>query len=132
MLGDQRLRVNGGTPEGRQSRRFTQVSQRDAGVAQQATAFGAHDWCTSEFLFEAGLVEGEQFQKVGLMEVGSRAGLHGSSRLRKAVPWADGKAIVAAKNAIADGGSELDRDGAFQFNGQVRNTTARVELERSG
>src|SRR4051812_26441111 len=50
----------------------------------------------------------------------------------ESIPGARGEAIVAAVNAVADGGAEFDWNRAFQFDGEVRNTAARVELERRG
>src|SRR5690349_7332370 len=50
----------------------------------------------------------------------------------KTIPRAGGEAIVAAVNAIANGRAEFDRDRAFQFDGEVGNATACLELKRGG
>jgi tRNA threonylcarbamoyl adenosine modification protein YjeE len=62
----------------------------------------------------------------------SSAGLTSKSasraRARELVPRADELAVVAAVDAVADGGAELDRDRALRFDRQVRDAAARVEL----
>src|SRR3984957_14540158 len=48
--------------------------------------------------------------------------------LRKLVPWADRQAIVAAIDAISDRLTEFARDRSLAFDGEVGNTTPRIEL----
>src|SRR5436190_23389352 len=48
------------------------------------------------------------------------------------IPRANDEAIVATVDAVADGRSEFNRDGAFEFDGQVGNAPARIELKRRG
>ena len=50
----------------------------------------------------------------------------------EAVPGAGGEAVVAAIDAIADGGAQFDRDGAFEFDGEIRDAEPGVELEWRG
>ncbi len=53
------------------------------------------------------------------------------SHRRELVPGAIELAVVAAVDAVADGLAELDRNRAAQFDRQVRNAPARIELVRS-
>src|SRR5690606_6980525 len=46
------------------------------------------------------------------------------------VPWADGKAIVAAIDAVAHRLAELKRDMTLVLDGQVGNAAARIEFVR--
>ena len=110
VFGDQRFRIARGAAECGQSGRVADIPQRDADVAKEAATFRSHDRRAGKSFFESGIVEREQFQKIRLFEVGSPVGLHELSGLGKAIPRADGQAIVAAENPIADSGPELDRD----------------------
>ena len=49
-------------------------------------------------------------------------------RARELVPRADGEAIVAAIDAVADRGAELARDRALVLDGQVGDAAPRIEL----
>ena len=49
-------------------------------------------------------------------------------RRGKLVPRTDGQAVVATKNAIAQGGTKFARDMTFVFNGEVGKTAPGVEL----
>ncbi len=46
------------------------------------------------------------------------------------VPRADGEAVVAAVDAVADSNAELVRDRAGMLDREVRDAAARIELER--
>src|SRR5690349_20949126 len=50
--------------------------------------------------------------------------------LRKLVPGAGGKAVVAAVNAIADGLAKRVRDRSLVLDGQIGDAAPRVELVR--
>src|SRR5947209_10593030 len=52
--------------------------------------------------------------------------------LRKLVPRADCKAIVAAIDAIADGLSKFVRDRSLVFDREIGNATPRIELVGRG
>ena len=56
--------------------------------------------------------------------------LHQTAFARKTVPRAHRQTIVATKNAVADGRAQFDGDGAFQFDGQIGNAAAGIQLER--
>src|SRR5262249_45344076 len=57
---------------------------------------------------------------------------HQFSFARKFIPRTRREAIVAAVDAISDGGAEFQRNGALQFNGEIGNAPAGVEVERRG
>lgn len=48
------------------------------------------------------------------------------------VPGTDGKAVVAAVNAVADGCAKLFGDGAFVFDGEVGDAFAGIEMSVAG
>src|SRR6056297_3370250 len=58
----------------------------------------------------------------------SRGRKSSSRELRVAIPRADRLAVVAAVDAVADGGPEFQRNRAFQFDRQVGDAATRVEL----
>src|SRR5713226_9496024 len=43
------------------------------------------------------------------------------------IPWARVETIVAAENAIADERPQFERNGSFQFDREIRNTTPRIQ-----
>jgi hypothetical protein len=51
--------------------------------------------------------------------------------LGKTIPGAGLEAIVATVDAVADGGAEFLGDGTFEFDGEVGDATAGIELEWS-
>jgi len=55
---------------------------------------------------------------------------HQAAFAREPVPGARRQAIVAPVNAVADGRAQLDRDRAFELDGQIGNAAARIDLER--
>lgn len=108
------------------------VAEGDADVAEEAAAFGAEDGCAGEFLFEGRGVEVEELEEGWLVKVGAGRGFHERACAREAVPWTGCEAIVAAVNAVADGGAELLGNGALEFDGEVGDATSGVELEGGG
>lgn len=55
-----------------------------------------------------------------------------AGELCPAVPWANIEAVVTAKQVVADGAAELERDGAFVLDSEVADTLAGVELVGGG
>src|SRR3546814_3743220 len=47
-------------------------------------------------------------------------------------PGADGEAVVAAVDSVADGFAELVRDGPLMLDRKIGNAAARIELEGGG
>lgn len=82
-----------------------------------------------EFGFEGGLIEGEEFEEGGLVKVVAAVGGHEGTLLGESIPRASGEAIVAAVDAVAKGGAEFFGDGAFEFDGEVGDAEAGIELE---
>ena len=62
-----------------------------------------------------------QLGQAGRRQVGARLQLGVRGGAGEAVPRADGQAIVAAIDAVADQRAELERDRAFVLDGQVGN-----------
>lgn len=60
------------------------------------------------------------------MDVGRKCGFVGD--LSEAVPGASKEAVVTTENSVTDGAAEFVGNGAFVFDGEVRNATASVEL----
>src|SRR5690242_11145473 len=114
MLGDQGFRVRGSSVQGGQGGLVSDVAERDTDIAQQATAFGTKEWRASKTAFEFGLIDREQLKELWSGQVRSRMGLHQRTVSGKAIPGTDGQAIVASKDAIANGGPQRDGDGSLQ------------------
>ena len=53
-------------------------------------------------------------------------------RLSEAIPRAGVQAIITTEDPVSNKRPKLQRDGAFQLNGQIRNAPARIEPMRSG
>src|SRR5882672_5150700 len=70
VFGDQRLTISRRAVQHREGLRVADVSQSDTHVAKEAPPFGAQDRCAGKFVFEAGVVESEQFEQIGLCQVG--------------------------------------------------------------
>lgn len=74
VFGDQGFGVGGCFFERREGGFGSDVAEGDADVAEEAAAFGAEDGGAGEFLFEGGVVEGEEFEEGGLVEIGAVMG----------------------------------------------------------
>ncbi len=132
VFGNQRFGIMTGAGQGGQGGGVADISQGDADVAQQAAAFGAKDGRAVKAVFEAGVVEGQQLKQVRRAEVGPGVGSHEAAFAGETVPGTNRQAIVAAVNAVADGGAEFDGDGALEFDGEIGNAAAGIELEGRG
>ena len=119
----------GGFFQGGESGLIADVSQSDTDVAEQAGAFGAKDGCAGETAIELCIIEGKELEQIWGGEIGSGVGFHHLAFASEAVPGANGEAIVAAENAVANQGAKFERDGAFEFDGEVGDAEARIELE---
>jgi hypothetical protein len=86
---------------------------------------GAADRAAGEPGLECLLVHFRQLAQVECGVARSKSGFAGW--VRKAIPWANLLAHVTTKDPLADEVMQLGREIASQFNGQVRNATARVQ-----
>ena len=132
MFGDQRFRVVGGALHSGQGGGVADVAQGDADVAQQSAPLRPRNRRDGKFLFETGVIKGEELDQIRLSQIRPCVFLHELARASEPVPRTNREAIVAAIDPIADGWAEFDRDRAFQFNGQIGNAEPRIELERAG
>src|SRR5436190_12268691 len=130
MFTDERLAVPRCRFQRRQRALITDISQCDANVAQQATAFCPEDWSSREHRFESRVIERKQLKQIGLVQFSPCVRLHHGSLLREAVPRTDREAIITTVNAVTDEWSQRDRDRTFQFDGEIRNASARIKIER--
>ena len=76
---------------------------------------------------ERRVVEAGEFGQRRRIEVGARGKLRLPSGARELVPRADGQAVVAAIDAIADRGSKLPRDRALVLDREIGDAAPRVE-----
>src|SRR5690606_25965858 len=91
-------------------------------------ATDALDRGAREQLPEARVVEREQFGEARGDELGAREERAvAGGRPRELVPWADREAVVAAVDAVADGGAELLRDRPLVLDRQVRDAAPCIE-----
>jgi hypothetical protein len=73
-----------------------------------------------------------QHGKLGLYKFGACAELRFTAELRKFVPRTDRETVVAAIDAVADGGAEVARDMSLVLDREIGNAAARIELIGSG
>ncbi len=129
MLGDQFIRSGGGLFQRGQSGLVSDVAQGDTDVAKETTAFRPEDGRVREANGESRFVKGEELDEIRCREVGSRVRFHEFAFARESVPGTDLEAIVAAINAIPEQWTQVQRDGALEFDREVGDATAGIELE---
>ena len=105
---------------------ITAVTCRHKRIAQETRMAGAAHRPAGKHLSESGIVQRQQ--------TGQRRHLAGAMEFRLGgalgifIPRADGKAVVAAKNPVADGGPEFDRNLALALDRQIGDAAPRIEL----
>src|SRR5205814_7112873 len=78
------------------------------------------------------VVEPRQLGQPRLTQFRARGELGLAALLRKLVPGADGEAIVAAIDAVADAFSEFVRNGPLVLDGEIGDAAPRIERVRRG
>src|SRR5439155_14584761 len=129
MLGNERFGVRASALKHRQGRLIADVAERDTDVSEQAASLRAKNRRVRETALESNIIKREEFNEIRLCQILSSVSLHDLTLSGETVPWANRKAIIAAVNPIANGATKLDRNRSFQFDGQIRNATTRIELE---
>lgn len=132
MFGDERIVVLGEWLEGGKVVGVSGVAEGNANVAEEASPFGAVERSVTKTLFEGGFVELGPVLEGEFVEFWFGVRFHDLAFLGKSIPRAGFKAVIAAKDSIADGGAQLERDSAFEFDGEVGNAAASVEDEGLG
>ncbi len=108
------------------------VADRDQHVAHEAVAADALDRGFCEQRAEGGIVEPCEFGERRLAQLSARGQFCLAADLRELVPGADGEAIVAAIDAVADRFAEFARDRSLVLDGQIRDAAPRIELVGRG
>ena len=104
------------------------IAGGDQHVAQEAVAADALDRRAREQRAEGGIVERQQVGERRLAQiVARRRASPRDAALRELVPRADGKAVVAAIDAVADRRAELERDRPLVLDGEVGDAAPRIE-----
>src|SRR5206468_8300805 len=98
--------------------------------AQKSAAFGAPQRSLAESALEASFVQRKKFEQAGRVQVAARVRGHQTCFAGEAVPRAGLEAIVAAEDSRAEQWAQFDGDAAVEFDGEVGDTAAGVELER--
>src|SRR5271154_7428858 len=99
----------------RRKRRVARVADRDQDISHKAVTADAFDGRGTEHRAEARVVERRKLGKQWCAQCVSRMEPCFTRSLREFVPRADGKAIVAAIDAIAHGFAEFARDMSLMF-----------------
>ena len=104
------------------------IADGDQDVADEAVAAGALDRRAGEPRAERRIVEAGEVRRAAAPR-DRRAARSFASRpgLRELVPGADGQAIVAAEDPVADARPQLRRDMALVLDGQVGDAAPRIE-----
>src|SRR6185437_943281 len=106
------------------------VSDGDQDISNEAIPAGTLDRRASEERTEVCIVQSCQFGKCDVSERLSCMKLGFFRGECEFVPWANRKAIVATKYAIADRRAEFEWNMSLVFDGEIRDATASVELIR--
>jgi hypothetical protein len=125
VLAHQRLSVVERPCQCRQRSFVPDISQDDANVAEEPATLNPEDWRPTEKLAELRFVPRKVFNqrwRLAMLELA-----HWRS-LGEPIPWTNFEAIVAAEDVVANEWSQFNRDRAFQFNRQVADAQARIEL----
>src|SRR5882724_13654510 len=88
------------------------------------------DRAARQFCVELGFVPSKQFNQRHIIQPVPHGKIRLDTGLRKAVPRAHQLTIVATIDAVADQWAQLNRHAAFEFDGEIRNTAARIETVR--
>ena len=111
-------------------RTIVRVPDRNHHIAHEARPADPLDRAAGEKGPERRIVEAGEFGQGRRIEVGARRKFRFPSIARELVPRADGEAVVAPIDAIADRGSKLPRNWALVLDREIGNAAPRVELIR--
>jgi len=101
--------------------------QRHGDIAQPARVADAADRRTGQPLVEVRFAPGKQIHQLRTVEPVPHATVRQRGGLREAVPRARQLAVVAAVDAVAQQGAQIQRDTALEFDGEIGNAAPRVE-----
>ena len=104
------------------------IADGDHQVATKPRDANALDRRAREKGAKGTIVEPGQIIQVWRAQVVTRLKLGFARHLRKLVPRAGSKAVVAAIDAIADGGAKFFRDRAMMLDGEIGNAAPGIEL----
>ena len=105
------------------------VAEGDADVAKESSPFGAVDWGVAKALFEGGFIELGPILEGELVEFWFGVGFHDLAFLGESIPRAGLEAVITAEDSVADGGAQLGRDRASEFDSEVGDAAPGVEDE---
>src|SRR6266481_331547 len=88
------------------------------------------DRAARQFCVELGFIPSKQFNQRYIIQPVSHGKIRLDAGLRKAVPRTHQLTIVATVDAVTDQRAQLNRHTAFEFNGEIRNTAARIKTVR--
>ncbi len=129
MLAHQRRRiVAAGLERGDDRRVVVSVAQTHGQVAQPARVADAPDRAAGHAGGELGRRPGEQRHQRGIVQAVAHRKIRLRARLGIAVPRADKLAVVTAVDAVADQRTQRFGNAALEFDGEVGNAAARIEL----
>ena len=103
------------------------IADGDQHVADEAVAADALDRRAAKARPEAGVVERQRAPPAAAREIVAGGELRLRAALGELVPRADGEAVVAAIDAIADRGAELVRDRPLVLDGEIGDAAPRIE-----
>src|SRR5262249_22751117 len=92
--------------------------------------FSTRDWRAAKPALEPGFIQGQQRYQIWRVEIRPHIIAHQLSFLGKLVPGTNRQTVVAPIDATSNGRTQFERNAALEFDGEVRDATSRVELER--
>ena len=111
-------------------RRGRCVAECDRDVAQEALVANSTDRAACKELFEGVAVHREQLTESRLIEGATWFEVRGPGWFGESIPRAYELTVITAIDSIAHGCTQRFGDGAWMLDGQIRDTQARIKLER--
>src|SRR6266705_3202821 len=106
------------------------IAESHGEIARPALVADSQDRAACHALAELALGPSEKLDELGAVQAVADPEVRLRRDLRVAVPGADELAVVAAEDAVADERPELQRNAAFQLDGQVGNAAPRIQRVR--
>ena len=117
---------------GRQERHVAAVADGDGDIADEAVAADAFNGGARKHRSECGVVQGGESGEGRRDKVGAMGEFLFAAGGGEFVPGADGEAVVATIDTVAERLAEGMRDRAFAFDRQIGDAAPRIELVGGG
>src|SRR5688572_15203246 len=107
------------------------IAQGNGYISEEAAAFSSENGGAGKAVAKPGVVQTEQLDEGGMSQFIAPLAPHEVSLPGKMIPGTRFQAIVTAKDAVTEGGTKFERDGAARLDGEIGEAAPGIELERS-